>query len=102
MGGRGDDAIEVRHWQTLNQLTSLCRVDAEALVPETADQDVAVVGRDHEAVRVDLDALVHQVGDLTLVHARVVCCVGGGTQRWVDEGIKKVVLTVRPMNSDLL
>lgn len=77
MGGRGDDAIEVKHWQTLNQLTSFCRVDAEALVPETADQDVAVVGRDHEAVRVDLDALVHQVGDLTLVHARVICCVGG-------------------------
>lgn len=55
--------------QALNQLTSFCRVDAEALVPETADQDVAVVSCDHEAVCVDLDALVHQVGDLTLVHA---------------------------------
>ena len=54
--------------------TSFSGVNAKALVPEAADQDVAVVGRDHEAVRVDLDALVHQVCDLTLVHARVVRC----------------------------
>ena len=52
--------------------TSFSRVDPKALVPETAHQDVAVVGGNHEAVCVDLDALVHQVCDLTLVHPRVV------------------------------
>lgn len=49
--------------------TSFSGVNTEALVPEAADQDVAVVGSNHKTVCVDLDALVHQVSDLTLVHA---------------------------------
>lgn len=49
--------------------TSFSGVNTEALVPEATDQDVAVVGCNHETVRVDLDALVHEVSDLTLVHA---------------------------------
>lgn len=53
--------------------TSFSGVDTEALVPEATDQDVAVVGGNHKTVRVYLDALVHQVGDLTLAYARVVC-----------------------------
>lgn len=56
--------------------TSFSGVNTEALVPEAADQNVAVVGSNHKTVRVDLDALVHKVGDLPLVHARVVCYEG--------------------------
>lgn len=37
---------------------------------------------------VDLDALVHQVGDLTLVYSRVVCYTGAQRQLRVNEGIK--------------
>lgn len=50
-------------------LTSFSRVDTEAFVPEATDQDVTVVSRNHKTVCVDLDALVHQVSDLTLVRA---------------------------------
>lgn len=58
----------------MKQRTSFSGVNAETLVPESTDQDVAIVSCDHKAVRVDLDALVDQVGDLTLVHARVIGC----------------------------
>lgn len=49
--------------------TCFSRVNSEAFVPEAADQDVTVVSGNHEAVSVNLDALIHQVGDLTLVYA---------------------------------
>lgn len=58
-----------KHCLIKTRPTGFSRVNTEALVPETTDQDVAVVGSNHKTVCVDLDALVHQVSDLTLVHA---------------------------------
>lgn len=52
--------------------TSFWRVDTETLVPEAAHQNVAIVRCYHETLRVDLDALVHQIRDLPLVRPCVV------------------------------
>lgn len=68
--------------------TGFCGINAKALIPEAADQDVAVVGSNHKTVRVDLYALVHQVGDLTLVHAWVICFSSAQRRQRVNEGIE--------------
>lgn len=52
--------------------TSFWGVDTETLVPEAAHQNVAIVRCYHETLRVDLDALVHQIRDLPLVRPCVV------------------------------
>lgn len=44
-------------------------VNPEALVPKAAQEDESIVGRDDEALRADLDALIQQVRDLTAVAA---------------------------------
>lgn len=40
------------------EVTCISGVDAEALVPEAAQQDEAVVSRDDETLSVDLDTLI--------------------------------------------
>lgn len=60
------------NWYSVVQVTCFCRVNSEALVPESTDKDVAVVGCDHEAVCVHLYTLVNEVCDLPFVDTRVI------------------------------
>lgn len=56
------------------RVTCFCRINSKALVPETTDKNVAIICCDHEAVCIDLDALIHKVCDLPFVHTRVIGC----------------------------
>lgn len=59
-------------------------VNPEALVPKATQEDEAVISRDDEALRADLDALVQQVGDLTPVIGHVTGCGGKKNRREID------------------
>lgn len=52
-------------------VTRVGGINPEALVPKTAQKDEAVVGRDDETLRADLNALIQQVWDLTTMAAHV-------------------------------
>lgn len=52
--------------------TCFCRVNSEALIPESTDKNVAIICRDHETMCIDLDTLINEVRDLPLVHTRVI------------------------------
>lgn len=54
------------------QFTCFCRINSETLIPESTDENIAVIGCDHKAVRIDLYALVNKVCDLPFVHSRVI------------------------------
>lgn len=56
------------------RVTCFCRINSKALVPKTTDKNVAIICCDHEAVCIDLDALIHKVCDLPFVHTRVIGC----------------------------
>lgn len=58
--------------ESLVKFTCFCRVNSETLIPKPTDKNVAIIGCDHKAVGIDLDALVHKVCDLPLVHTRVI------------------------------
>lgn len=55
-------------------VTCFRRINSKALVPEPTDKNVAIICCDHEAMRIDLDALIHKVCDLPFVHTRVIGC----------------------------
>ena len=60
----------IRHF--IAQFTCFCRINSEALIPESTDKNIAIVCCDHKTMGVDLYALVNKVCDLPFVHTRVI------------------------------
>lgn len=56
------------------RVTCFCRINSKTLVPETTDKNVAIIRCDHKTMCIDLDALIHQVCNLPLVHTGVIGC----------------------------
>lgn len=56
----------------LSQFPCFCRVNSEAFIPESADENIAIICCDHKTMRVDLYTLVNEVRDLPFVHTRVI------------------------------
>lgn len=54
------------------QFTCFCRINSEALIPESTDKNIAIIRRDHKTMCVDLYALVNEVCDLPFIHTRVI------------------------------
>lgn len=54
------------------QFTCFCRINSEALIPESTDKNIAIICRDHKTMCVDLYALVNEVCDLSFIHTRVI------------------------------
>lgn len=61
-------------WLWIDSCTRVGGVDPEALVPEAAQEDEAVVCRDDETLGADVNALIQQVRDLASVSAHVTGC----------------------------
>lgn len=53
-------------------ITCVGGVDTETLIPEATNQDEAVIGSDHKALGIDLNALIQEVSNLPSVHASVI------------------------------
>lgn len=49
-------------------------VHTKTFVPESTDKDVAIICCHNKAVSINLDALIHKVRDLPLVHTGVIGC----------------------------
>lgn len=54
------------------KVTCFCRINSEALVPESTDKNIPIICCDHKTMRIDLYTLVHKVCDLPFVHTRVI------------------------------
>lgn len=52
--------------------TCFGRINSETLIPESTDENIAIIRCDHKTMCIDLYTLVNKVCDLPFVHTRVI------------------------------
>lgn len=54
------------------RITCFCRINSEALIPESTDKNIAIICCDHKTMCIDLYTLVNEVCDLPFVYTRII------------------------------